>query len=146
MDSSKDHNSWITVGELIRLIKEPVALYTSQFVKKWHVKLCSRLPPGKCTNPAVCQTKKNPSYLCLSCKGWYDELVKSHRNKDKQQIKWRENCDTLKWPFDPWEVAKFFMPILGGNKIAINDAESTDLSSLLNVLEWMKDAAFQTDV
>ena len=142
MDPSNDHDNWKTVGELIRLIKKPVALYTSQIVKTWHVKLCSRLPPGKCTNPAVCQTKKNPSYLCLSCQRWYDELVKSHRNKDKREIKWRENCDTSKWPFDPWEVAKFFMPILKNNKKSINDAESTDLSCLLNVLEWTKNEVF----
>ena len=116
MDPSKDHKNWITVGELIRLIKEPVALYTSQIID-WHVKLCSRLiPSGRCTNPAVCETKTNPGCLCLSCKRWYDELAKSHQNKNKRQIKWRENCDTSKWPVDPWEVAKFFMPILGDNK------------------------------
>ena len=34
------------------------------------------------------------------------------------------------------------MPALGSNLSTIKDAESTDLSSLLNVLEWMKDAAF----
>ena len=145
MDPSKDHNNWITVGELIRLIKEPVALYTNQIVENWHVKLCSRLPSGRCTNPAVCETKTNPCCLCLSCKGWYDELAKSHQNKNKRQIKWRENCDTSKWPVDPWEVAKFFMPTLGDNKKNIKDAKSTDLSSLLNVLAWMKNAAFTPD-
>ena len=146
MDPSKDHKNWVTVGELIRLIKEPVALYTSQIIEKWHVKLCSRLiPSGRCTNPAVCETKTNPGCLCLSCKGWYDELAKSHQNKNKRQIKWRENCDTSKWPVDPWEVAKFFMPILGDNKKNIKDAKSTDLSSLLNALAWMKNAAFAPD-
>ena len=142
MDLSKDHNNWITVGELIRLIKEPVALYTSQIVENWHAELCSRLPSGGCTNRAVCQTKKNSSYLCLSCKGWYDELAKFYGNNDKRQINWRENCNTSKWPVDPWEVAKFFMPILGDNKKNIKDAKSTDLSSLLNVLAWMKNVAF----
>ena len=146
MVTSKDHNNWITVGELIRLIKEPVALCTSQIVENWHVEMCSRLPSGECTNPAVCQTKKNPSYLCLSCKGWYDELAKSYRNNDKQQIKWRENCDTSKWPVDPWEVAKFFMPILGDNKKNIKDAKSTDLPSLLSVHTLMKNAAFAPDI
>ena len=146
MDPSEDHNNWITVGELIRLIKEPVALCTSQIVENWHEEMCSRLLSGECTNPAVCQTKTNPGYLCLSCKRWYDELAKSYRNNDKQQIKWRENCDTSKWPVDPWEVAKFFMPILGDNKKNIKDAKSTGLSSLLNVLTWMKNAAFAPDI
>ena len=34
------------------------------------------------------------------------------------------------------------MPALGSNLSTVKDAESTDLSSLLNVLEWIKDAAF----
>ena len=34
------------------------------------------------------------------------------------------------------------MPPLGSNLSTVKDAESTDLPSLLNVLEWMKDAAF----
>ena len=34
------------------------------------------------------------------------------------------------------------MPVLGSNLSTVKDAESTDLSSLLNVLEWMKDGAF----
>ncbi|CAB3989383.1 E3 ubiquitin- ligase DZIP3 [Paramuricea clavata] len=34
------------------------------------------------------------------------------------------------------------MPALGSNLSSTKDAESTDLSSLLNVLEWMKDGAF----
>ena len=144
MNPSKEHNNWLTVGEMINLIKEPVALYTSHITERLHATLCS-LPLGRCPNIVVCQAKKHPNDLCLACKGWYDELVKSHRNKNTRQIKWRENCDTSKWPNDPWEVAKFFMPVLGKNKTAVIDADSTDLSSLLNVLEWTKDAVFAPD-
>ncbi|XP_028397096.1 uncharacterized protein LOC114520945 [Dendronephthya gigantea] len=144
MCSSKDHNNWLTIGEIIRFITKPVALYTTKIIEEWYAKLpCLSLP--QCTNPAVCLTKKDPRDLCHSCKTWYDELAKSHRNKDKRQIKWRGNCDTSKWLNDSWEVAKFFMSALGDNKRTVKDAESTDLSSLLNVLEWMKDAVFAPD-
>ena len=34
------------------------------------------------------------------------------------------------------------MPALGSNLSTVKDAESTDLPSLLNVIEWMKNAAF----
>ncbi|XP_028397133.1 uncharacterized protein LOC114520967 [Dendronephthya gigantea] len=146
MNSSKKHNNWLTVGEIIRLIKGPVALYTSNIIEKWHAKLCGSLP-GKCLNPGDCEKKKKPRDLCSSCKQWYDELAKSHRRNDKGQFKsmWRQNCDTSKWPNDPWEVAKFFMPSLGDNKKNVEDAESTDLSSLLNVLAWTEDAVFAPD-
>ena len=149
MNPSNDHSNWITVAEVINLIRKPVALYTGQIVKNWHVKLCCLLK-GRCANPVVCKKasrrKTAHKKLCPSCNQWYQEIAKWHRNTtDKRQIKWRKNCDTSKWPVDPWEVAKFFMPILGDNKGTVKDAESTDLSSLLNVLEWMDDVIFYPD-
>ena len=141
MNTSPEHNNWITIGEVINLIKKPVASYTSQVVGKWHAKLLATSSPRKCTNPANCKTiTKDPKKLCLKCKGWYDELCKSHQSKP-QMI----NCDPSRWSCDSWEVAKFFMPILGDNKATVKDAESTDLGSLLNVLERMKRLVFAPD-
>ncbi|CAB3978152.1 E3 ubiquitin- ligase DZIP3 [Paramuricea clavata] len=144
MNPSNDRNNWTTVGEVINLIRKPIALYTGQIVKKWHAKLCCRLQ-GECANPVVCKKETDYEKLCHTCNQWYKELAKLHRNRNKQQIKWHENCDTSKWPVDPWEVAKFFIPILGHNKGTVKDAESTDLASLLNVLEWMDDVIFSPD-
>ena len=144
MNPSNDHNNWITVGEVINLIRKPVAFYTGQIVKKWHAKLCCLLKGG-CANPIMCEKETVHKKLCHSCNQWYKELAKWHKKANKRQIKWRENCDTSKWPVDPWEVAKFFMSILGHNKGTVKDAESTDLSSLLNVLEWMDDVIFYPD-
>ncbi len=55
---------------------------------------------------------------------------------------WHKNCKSAEWSDDHWEVAKFFMPELGSNLSTVKDAESTKLSSFLNVLEWMKNRAF----
>ena len=127
-------------------MRKPVASYVEQIVKKWHVKLCQDcFAFGQCLSPGDCLKKKKSYHLCSSCDGWFKKLVASHRNNDKSQIKWRQNCDTSKWPVDAWEVAKFFMSTLGDNKSTVTNAESTDLSSLLNVLEWMKDVAFGGD-
>ena len=143
MNPSKNHNNWLTVGEIINLIENPIASYADQVVKEFHAKLSHNLVRfGKCTTPGDCLKKKKPHDLCHSCNEWYKELASSHRNTNKSQIKWRQNCDTSKWPDDAWEVAKFFMSTLGDNKTSVKDADSTDLSSLLNVLEWISDAAF----
>ncbi|XP_028396945.1 uncharacterized protein LOC114520812 [Dendronephthya gigantea] len=140
---SKDNVNWVTVGEIIRIIKEPVALYTGQIIKEWHMQLCSDLP-GQCSSPDSCKTKKKPNDLCSFCKKWYDELAKCHQKDDEGQFTstWEENCDATSWPKDPWEVAKFFMPVLGDKRVTIKDVDSTDLSSLLDVLSRMEDAAF----
>lgn len=144
MNPSKKRNNWISVGEIIRLVKEPVALYTSHIIENWHVTLYGRLPL-QCSKPGNCESKEKPHDLCFSCKEWYDALAKAHWNEDKRQIKWRENCNTTKWPNDPWKVAKFFMPVLEDDKTTVKDAEFTDLSSFLSVLAWMKDVAFALD-
>ena len=97
-------------------------------------------PIGKCTNPADCITKTDDRTLCTSCKHWFKVLKDSHE-KGKNPS-WHKNCKSAQWSEDHWEVAKYFMPALGSNLSTVKDAKSTDLSSLLNVLEWMKNAAF----
>ena len=136
MNPYKEHNNWTTVGEVINLIKKPVASYTSQVLQEWH----DTKSFGICTNPADCEMQKDPTKLCHCCKQWFDELCNSHLKPSKS--KWRENCNPSMWSTDSWEAAKFFMSILGDSKSTVKDAESTDLGSLLNVLEWMKDPVF----
>ena len=98
------------------------------------------LPVGKCRSPDDCNEKTKPSDLCKSCKCWFKQLKDSHKNGNSPS--WHKNCKSAEWSEDHWEVAKFFMPTLGSNLSTVKDAQSTDLSSLLNVLEWMKDGAF----
>ena len=138
---TKEHENWLIVGELIRGIRKPISIYVDEIVKAFHEKLCKDLHSiGKCTNPADCHTKTDDRKLCKSCKCWFKNLETSHE-KGKNSS-WHKNCKSARWSEDYWEVAKYFMPALGSNLSTVKDAESTDLSSLLNVLEWMKDAAF----
>ena len=129
------------MGELIRSIQKPVSIYVDEIVKAFHEKLCKDLLfIGKCTSAADCNTKTDDRKLCTSCKRWFTKLGASHE-KGKNPS-WHKNCKSAQWSEDHWEVAKYFMPALGSNLNTAKDAESTDLPSLLNVLQWMKDAAF----
>ena len=129
------------MGELIRSIQKPISVYADEIVQAFHEKLCQDLlPVGKCRSPEDCNTKTRHSDLCQSCKRWFRELKDSHENGNNPS--WHKNCKSAEWSEDHWEVAKFFMPVLGSNLSTVKDAESTDLSSLLNVLEWMNDGAF----
>ena len=95
---------------------------------------------GKCASRADCIAKTDDRKLCTSCKHWFKELKDSHEKGRNPW--WHKNCKSAQWSEDHWEVAKYFMSALGSNLNTVKDAESTDLSSLLNVLEWIKDAAF----
>ena len=153
IDISKEHGNWLNVGEIIRSIQKPISIYVDEIVKALHEKLCKDLPPvaiGKCITPDDCNKKTKPSDLCTSCKPWFDKLNGLHengnnpawRNKITNNPSWHKNCNGAKWPDDHWEVAKFFMSALGSNLDTIKDHESTDISSLLNVLEWLNNVAF----
>ncbi len=116
-------------------------MYADEIVRAFHEKLCKDLlPVGKCRSPEDCNKKTKPGDLCKSCKCWFKELQDSHEKGNN--VSWHKNCKSAEWSEDHWEVAKFFMPVLGSNLGTVKDAESTDLSSLLNVLEWMNDGAF----
>ncbi len=129
------------MGEIIRSIQKPISTYVDEIVRAFHEKLCKDLlPVGKCRSPDDCNKKTKPSDLCKSCKCWFKELKDSHEKGNSPS--WHKNCKSAEWSEDHWAVAKFFMPALGSNLSTVKDAQSTDLSSLLNVLEWMKDRAF----
>lgn len=142
IDVSEEHRDWLTVGELIRSIQRPISTQViDEIVKAFHEKLCKDLlPAGKCRSPEDCEKKTKANDLCKSCKCWFKELEKYHEKSNNPA--WHKNCNSVEWYKDHWEVAKFFMPALGSNLSSTKDAESTDLSSLLNVLEWMNAGAF----
>ena len=131
----------MTVGELIRSIQKPISMYTDEIVRAFHEKLCKDLlRVGKCRSPEDCNKKTKLSDLCKSCKCWFKELKDSHEKGNSPS--WHKNCKSGEWSEHHWQVAKFFMPVLGSNLSTVKGAQSTDLSSLLNVLEWTKDGAF----
>jgi tetratricopeptide (TPR) repeat protein/DNA replication protein DnaC len=110
-------------------------------VKEFHKKLCKDLlQVGKCNRSEDCKKNIKPSDLCKSCKCWLKKLKRYHEKGNNPS--WHKNCESAEWSENHWEVAKFFMPALGSNLSSTKDAEPTDISSLLNVLEWMKDVAF----
>ena len=129
------------MGELICSIQKPISIYVDDIVRAFHKTLCKNLlQVGKCTSPEDCSKSTEDSNLCKSCKCWLKKLQASH--KKGKNPSWHKNCKSARWSEDHWEVAKYFMPPLGSNLSTVKDANSTDLPSLLNVLEWMKDAAF----
>ena len=135
MDFTAEHENWLAVGEIIPLIREPVSAYVDEIVKGFHAKLAEDfLKYSACTN---CKTASGN--LCSPCQKWWLKKLEVSHEKGASPS-WKRNCNSEKWYCDHWEVAKFFMPTLGTP--AVKDAASTDLSSLLNVLEWMKKNVF----
>ena len=135
MDFTSEHKNWLAAGEIIALIREPVSAYVDEIVKAFHAKLVEDF--DKNSTCAKCTTASGN--LCSSCQNWWLRKLEASHKKGKNPS-WQKNCKGEKWYSDHWEVAKFFIPALGTP--TVKDAASTDLSSLLNVLDWMTDEVF----
>ena len=70
MNPYPDHSNWANVGEVINLVKRPVAAYLDDIVKTFHARLCQDCQPfGLCTDAKICPSEKKPNDLCHSCNG-----------------------------------------------------------------------------
>ena len=125
----------------MRLVQVPTSSYVDHIVRKFHENLCKDFDKNsKCTNKS-CKKMDPARGLCCSCQNWWLKELKNVHTKGSNPSG-EKNCDGEKWYENHWEVAKYYMSALGNDRSNVKDAESTELPSLLNVLEWMKDDVF----
>ena len=128
----KEHKNWVMVGCALNIAKKGIAPKIQNKMEAWYQSLISS-PPLQSLPSCAC-VPLVPK--CPTCVTWEKEL-KRHHNSGRPKIFW-ENSDRTQWgsPTGAWQIAKVYMPTLGSRKKDVVDAESTDLSGLLNLLEW----------
>ncbi|CAH3016225.1 unnamed protein product, partial [Porites evermanni] len=101
-------------------------------METWYQSLISS-PPFQALPSCACASSASK---CLTCDTWKTKL-KHHHTSGRPKICW-DNSDRTQWgsPTGAWEIAKVFMPTLGGREKDVSDAETTDIGGLLNLLEW----------
>ena len=115
--SDPEYRNWVTVGRAIQITRNGLETIIQNAADKYHTSLLATLPN--------------------SVPAWKSHLSKAHRSTDKRKISWR-NSDNTQWLTvgASWEIAKIFMAPLGPRKLDVVNAKTTDISGLLNVLEW----------
>ena len=115
--SDPEYRNWITVGRAIQITRNGLESIIQNAVDKYHTSLLATLPSN--------------------IHAWKSHLTKAHRSTDKRKICW-SNSDNSQWltAGASWEIAKIFMAPLGPRKLDVVNAKTTDISGLLNVLEW----------
>jgi hypothetical protein len=115
--SDPEYRNWVTVGRAIQITRNGLETIIQNAADKYHTLLFATLPNSEPT--------------------WKSHLSKAHRSTDKRKISWR-NSDNTQWLTvgASWEIAKIFMAPLGPRKLDVLNAKTTDISGLLNVLEW----------
>jgi hypothetical protein len=115
--SDPEYRNWVIVGRAIQITRTGLETVIQNAADKYHTSLLATLPNNV---PA-----------------WKSHLENAHRSRDKRKMSWR-NSDNTQWLTvgAPWEIAKVFMAPLGLRKLDVVNAKTTDISGLLNVLEW----------
>ena len=115
--SDPEYRNWVTVGQAIQITRNGLETIIQNAADKYHTSLLATLPNNV---PA-----------------WKSHLENDHRSTNKRKISW-SNSDNTQWLTvgASWEIAKIFMAPLGPRKSDVVNAKTTDISGLLNVLEW----------
>ena len=128
--SHPEYRNWVTVGRAIQITRNGLETIIQNAADKYHTSLLATLPNNV---PA-----------------WKSHLENDHRSTNKRKISWSNSDNTLWLTVGAsWEIAKIFMAPLGPRKIDVVNAKTTDISGLLNVLEWSprgKNGMFNTGV
>ncbi|CAH3038686.1 unnamed protein product [Porites lobata] len=128
----KEHKNWVMVGCALNITKKGITSKIQNKMETWYQSLISS-PPLQSLPSCACASSASK---CLTCDTWKTTL-KRHHTSGRPKICW-DNSDRTQWgsPTGAWEIAKVFMPTLGGRKKDVVDAETTDIGGLLNLLEW----------
>ena len=128
----KEHKNWVMVGCALNIAKKGIAPKIQNKMEAWYQSLISS-PPLQSLPSCACA---HSAPKCATCVTWEKEL-KRHHKSGRPKICW-DNSDRTQWgsPTGAWEIAKVFMPTLGGRKKDVVDADTTDIGGLLNLLEW----------
>ena len=128
----KEHKNWVMVGCALNVTKKGITSKIQNKMETWYQSLISS-PPLQSLPSCACAPS---APKCPTCVTWEKEL-KGHYKSGRPKICW-DNSDRTQWgsPTGAWEIAKVFMPTLGGRKKDVVDAETTDIGGLLNLLEW----------
>jgi hypothetical protein len=115
--SDPKYRNWVTVGRAIQITRNGLETIIQNAADKYHTSLLATLPNNV---PA-----------------WKSHLENDHRSTDKRKISW-SNSNNTQWLTvgASWEIAKIFMAPLGPRRLDVVNAKTTDISGLLNVLEW----------
>ena len=129
-----EYRNWLALGhalttELCHGLRPFVKRQTETFYNNVTTTLA---PFSPCS--CVFVSKRRPNqYHDMGICNWADRLQVHHRSCKPN---WKQS-DSSKWidpNLGPWEIAKLYLPDLGGHAVA--SVEDMDISNLLNLMYW----------
>ena len=134
--STPEYSNWLALGHaLTTVLCQGLRPFIKRELETFYKMVTSRiatLSAGPCNCVHVPRRKPN-QYHTSSCL-WANILQTYH---DGNKPNWKQS-DPTKWMdpnLGPWEIAKLFLPDLGGH-VDIKNAEDMDITGILNLMYW----------
>jgi len=134
--TTPEYSNWLALGHaLTTVLCQGLRPFIKRELETFYKKVTSRsatLSAGPCTCVYVPRRKPN-QYHTSSCL-WAKFLQSYH---DGNKPNWKQS-DPTKWMdpiLGPWEIAKLFLPDLGGH-VDIQSADNMDITAILNLMYW----------
>ena len=130
-----EYRNWLALAhalmtELCQGLRPFINRAMETFYKNLRARLVATAP---CTCVYVPRRRPNPYHDMSTC-DWAKFLDAHHLANNP---KWKQS-DSTKWldsTLGPWEIAKLFLPGLGGH-VLIKSAEDMDITGILNLMDW----------
>ena len=132
--TTQEYRNWLALGHaLTTVLCQGLRPFIDREMKAFYTNVTTTLvASGPCTCIFVAGRRPNQYHDMSSCT-WTNVLQRHHH---KGRPNWKQS-DSTKWtdPIQgPWEIAKLFLPDLGGHVIA--SAEGMDVTGILNLMDW----------
>ena len=132
--TTPEYRNWLALGHaLTTVLCQGLRPFINREMMAFYTNVTAALAAsGPCTCTYVKGRRPNQYHDMSSCT-WANVLQRHHH---KPRPNWKQS-DSTKWtdPVQgPWEIAKLFLPDLGGH--VITSAEDMDVTGILNLMDW----------
>ncbi|XP_074070272.1 uncharacterized protein CXorf38 homolog [Macrotis lagotis] len=136
-----EYKNWVKAGHCLLLLRGCLQGFVRAELRAFHRRLRARLcgpgPGAPCPGGPRCAPRARQFQpQCHLCAEWKREILKHHTNRNGD-IYWG-NCKPERWSFDPWELAKAFMPRGLTEKKGPEECDAVALLSLINSCDHFK--------
>ena len=133
--SKEEYRNWLAVGHALSIMIDGIRPFLETKMRAFQIYVAAKVGHSqlcRCTHTA--RRRPTPWHDLSNC-AWASELQNYH---NKRSPTWQQS-DGTKWT-DPnlgyWEIAKLFMPNLGSQAKHVVDAGTTDVTGLINLVDW----------
>ena len=133
--TSPEYTNWLAVGHaLTTVLCQGLRPFIKRETETFYKNVTARLAAtASCTCVYVPGRRPNQYHDMGTC-AWAT-FLEAHHHANKPN--WRQS-DSTKWldpTLGPWEIAKLYLPDLGGHTV-IKSADDMDITGILNLMYW----------